>query len=121
MDQMSALQKALDRVGEAAERYGVEPDDVDAATHEQLTVAPQWRTGWTAGRLQRIFAELAEHHKQECDRDDCATCAGIGDGLAVSLASLRNTQREQMEQWLRDSTSAGQRQRYESRNRRLDV
>ena len=121
MDQMSVLQRALDRIAAAAERYGVEPENVDATTREQLTVAPQWRTGWTAGRLQRIFAELAEHHKQECDRDDCGTCAGISEGLTVSLASLRNTQREQMEQWLREGNSHAQLPRYESRNRRLDV
>lgn len=121
MDQMSALQRALDRVSAAAESYGVLPASVDATTSEQLTVAPQWRTGWTAGRLQRIFAELAERHREECDRDDCGTCAGIADGLTVSLASLRNTQREQMEQWLRDGDTPPRPARYQARNRRLDV
>jgi len=119
VDQMSALQRALDRVGAAAEKYGVQAGEVDASTHEQSTVAPQWRTGWTAGRLQRIFAELAERHERECARGDCGACAGIREGLTVSLASLRTMQRDQMEQWLREGDPSA-RPRYVSRNRRLD-
>jgi len=118
---MSALQRALDRVSAAAQRYGVESEEVDAATREQSTVAPQWRTGWTAGRLQRVFAELAEQHERECDRDDCGTCEGIRDGLAVAVASLRTMQRDQLEQWLREGDPSARQPRYVSRNRRLDV
>jgi hypothetical protein len=83
------VQSSLAQVSKAAELYGVTEQDVERWRAEVVD-RPAWaQRAHVSGMLAQRLVMTALEHRQECDRDDCRTCAGLREMLMIALAGVR--------------------------------
>jgi hypothetical protein len=87
MDRLTALQDAIDRTQQAANRYP-QPAVFEIHGRDILTGHQE---GWTQGALQRHLLDIADDHSG-CILTGCRTCEAIAASLTESLRQMYSLQ-----------------------------
>ncbi|GAA4603792.1 hypothetical protein BJY16_004746 [Actinoplanes octamycinicus] len=95
------VQNSLAQVSKAAELYGVTEGDVDR-WRAGIDERPAWaQRAHVSGMLAQRLVMTALEHRQECERADCRTCAGLREMLMIALAGVRTVVDDRLDELYR--------------------
>jgi hypothetical protein len=88
---MSSYEQLLQQASKLAEQYEIPAARVAAlqAAVNDLPGPAQYRGGYLAGWVSALLADVAAVHREDCRLDECRTCNGLAEAVAVNLANAR--------------------------------